>query len=129
MPACRDIAGCATTGPGQAMTSSRRRKNAITLPIPQPAELAALLTTIDEFLRSAHADGALASALSSSEKACIIPSPCVITPAGSRTTGAHDDRTTSAASKGCLRSYLAAVARPCCCPSCCTGLRRRSQIS
>ena len=29
-----------------------------------------------------------------------------------RTTGAHDNRTTSAASKGCLRSYLAPVVRP-----------------
>jgi hypothetical protein len=47
------------------MTGPRQRKNAITLPIPQAADLAALLTTIDEFLRSAHADGALAAFLAS----------------------------------------------------------------
>ena len=32
-----------------------------------------------------------------------------------RTTGAYDDRTTSAASEGCLRSSMPAVACPCCC--------------
>ncbi len=32
-----------------------------------------------------------------------------------QTTGAHDDRTTSAASKRCLRSCMPAVVRPCCC--------------
>jgi hypothetical protein len=47
------------------MTSPRRHNNAVTLPIPQAAELAALLTTIDEFFRSAHADGALAAFLAS----------------------------------------------------------------
>ena len=34
------------------MTSPRRRKNAIVLPIPQAAELTALLGTLDEFVRS-----------------------------------------------------------------------------
>jgi hypothetical protein len=34
------------------MTSPRRRKNAIVLPIPQAAELTALLATLDEFIRS-----------------------------------------------------------------------------
>ena len=47
------------------MTSPERRKNAITLPISQAAELATLLTTIEEFLRSAHADDALAAVLAS----------------------------------------------------------------
>jgi hypothetical protein len=37
------------------MTSPRRRKAAITLTAPEAASLAALLTTIDEFLRSSPA--------------------------------------------------------------------------
>jgi hypothetical protein len=47
------------------MTGPKRRKSTITLPITQAAELAALLTTIDKFLRSAHANGALAAFLAS----------------------------------------------------------------
>jgi len=40
-----------------------------------------------------------------------------------RTTGAHDDRATSAAtSKRSLRSCMPAVVRPCCCTFCCTEL-------
>jgi hypothetical protein len=37
------------------MTSPRRRKDAFTLPAVEAASLAALLTTIDEFLRSSPA--------------------------------------------------------------------------
>ena len=47
------------------MTSPGRRKNAITLPAADAAELTALLTTIDEFLRSDCASGALAAFLAS----------------------------------------------------------------
>ena len=47
------------------MTSPRRRKNAITLPAADAAGLTALLTTIDEFLRSDCASGALAAFLAS----------------------------------------------------------------
>ena len=46
-----------------------------------------------------------------------------------RTTGAHDDRTTSTASKRCLRSCMPAVVRPCCCTFCCTELTCKSQGS
>ena len=46
-----------------------------------------------------------------------------------RTTGAHDDRTTSAASKRSPRSCTSAVVRPCCCTFCCTELSGRSQGS
>jgi hypothetical protein len=44
-----------------------------------------------------------------------------------RTTGAHDDRTTSAASRRCLRSCMPAVVRPRCCTFCCTELTCKSQ--
>lgn len=39
-----------------------------------------------------------------------------------QTTGAHDDRTTLAASECCLWSCMPAVMCPCCCTSCCTDL-------
>jgi hypothetical protein len=39
-----------------------------------------------------------------------------------QTTGACDNRTTSAASKRCLRSRMPAVVRPCCCTPHCTKL-------
>ena len=47
------------------MTSPRRRKAAITLSSTNAAGLAALLTTIDEFLRSDCAAGTLAAFLAS----------------------------------------------------------------
>ena len=46
-----------------------------------------------------------------------------------RTTGACDDRTTSAASERCPRSCMPAVVRPCCCTFCCTELTCKCQGS
>ena len=45
-----------------------------------------------------------------------------------RTTGAHDDRTTSAGSRRCLRSCKPAVVRPRCCTFCCRSMSRLTSI-